>query len=138
MDTEDFDGLTGVHHVRIDTSDDTDAGFYTNADYFVVLAGATIDGVTVNRVLAHFSLDNRNVTPGLIGATLFNATLTEGYPADGAAGTLAELLYLILANVSQFAVTGTNIQALKLNGSTVAAEYTTDHATLPSQRIRTS
>ena len=59
-DTEDFDSLTGVHHLRIDTADNTDAGFYAaGSDYQVVLEGAVIDGQTVNAVLAHFSIANR-------------------------------------------------------------------------------
>ena len=136
-DTEDFDGLTGVHHVEIDTGDDTDSGFYTNGDYFVVLEGATIDSVTVNRVLAHFSLSNRNVTPDTVSSAMHSTTLTEAYPADGAAGTLGELLYLILAIVGQSQVSGTTIEALELDGSTVAATYTTDDASDPTQRIRT-
>lgn len=61
-DSEDFDTLTGVHHVNIDTSDNTDAGFYAAGnDYFVVLAAATIDGKTINAYLGSFSIENRNV-----------------------------------------------------------------------------
>lgn len=62
-DTEDFDTLTGIHAVAIDTS--ADATFYAAArDFVVVLSAATIDGQTVNAVLAHFSIRNRsgNVT----------------------------------------------------------------------------
>ena len=56
-DTEDFDGLTGIHACTIDTSADV---FYAiGADYAVVLSAATIDGQTVNAVLAHFSIENR-------------------------------------------------------------------------------
>ena len=67
-DTEDFDSLTGVHHVAIATSD----SFYTTAtDFFVVLSGATIDGQTVNAVLAHFSIENRSgLRPTTAGRTL--------------------------------------------------------------------
>lgn len=57
-DTEDFDTLTGVHDLAIDLADNTDAGFYAAGnEYQVVLAGATIDGQTVNAVLAHFSIE---------------------------------------------------------------------------------
>lgn len=57
-DTEDFDSLTGVHHLTIDLSDNTDAGFYAAGhEYQVVLAGAVIDSQTVNAVLAHFSIE---------------------------------------------------------------------------------
>ena len=55
-DTEDFDGLTGVHHCKIVL---TDAFYATAADYTVVLKGAVLDGKTVNAVLATFSIKNR-------------------------------------------------------------------------------
>jgi hypothetical protein len=56
-DTEDFDSLTGIHACTIDLS--ADAFYAAGADYAVVLAGAVIDGETVNAVLAHFSIENR-------------------------------------------------------------------------------
>lgn len=56
-DTEDFDALTGIHHCRIDTS--ADAFYVASEDYQVVLSAATIDGKTVNAVLAHFSIQKR-------------------------------------------------------------------------------
>ncbi len=71
-DTEDFDTLTGIHHCRIDTSADA---FYASAnDYQVVLSGATIDGQTVNAVIASFSIENRvsNVTKISGSATAAN------------------------------------------------------------------
>ncbi len=57
VDTEDFDGLTGVHNCKINLSADV---FYAPChDYSVVLAGAVIDGETVNACLATFSIENR-------------------------------------------------------------------------------
>jgi len=56
-DTEDFDSLTGIHNCKIDLS--ADAFYATGHDYSVVLTGATIDGETVNAVLATFSIENR-------------------------------------------------------------------------------
>lgn len=59
-DTEDFDSLTGVHHLQIDTSDNSDAGFYAAGnDYFVVLTASTIDSQAVNAALFGFSIENR-------------------------------------------------------------------------------
>ena len=55
---EDMDGLTGVHSCCITT---TDAWYETGHDYSVVLSGSTIDGQTVNAVLAQFSIENRNM-----------------------------------------------------------------------------
>ena len=57
FDTEDFDGLTGVHNCGIDLS--ADAFYAAGHDYSVVLAGAQIDGEAVNAVLATFSIENR-------------------------------------------------------------------------------
>ena len=65
-DSEDFDSLTGVHHLAIDLSDNADAGFYAaGSDYFIVLEGAVIDGQTVNAVLAGFSIENRRASINL-------------------------------------------------------------------------
>lgn len=93
-DTEDFDALTGVHHCKIATSD----GFYTTAtDYTVVLSAATIDGKTVNAVLAHFSIQNRymrgtdsaNTTTPPTAGTIADAVwdeATSGHTTAGSAG----------------------------------------------------
>lgn len=58
-DTEDFDSLTGVHLVAIDTS--ADGTFYSaGSEFEVVLSAATIDGKTINATLFSFSLENRS------------------------------------------------------------------------------
>ena len=61
--TSPFDGVTGLHAVSIDTSNDTgDVGFWvTGSDYIVLLNPdtETVDGQTVVKVLAHFSIENR-------------------------------------------------------------------------------
>lgn len=57
--TEDFDSLTGVHLVAVDTS--ADGTFYSaGSDFEVVLSGATIDGKSINATLFSFSLQNRS------------------------------------------------------------------------------
>lgn len=58
-DTEDFDGLVGVHACSIAT---TDAFYVPGADYAVVLSAATIDGKVVNAVIGMFSIENRALT----------------------------------------------------------------------------
>jgi hypothetical protein len=64
-DSEDFDGLVGVHWLTIDLADNTDAGFYaTGHNYSVVLVGAVVDGRTVNAVLGVFSIQNRYSSGG--------------------------------------------------------------------------
>lgn len=66
-DTEDFDSLTGIHHLRIDLN--ADAFYATANDYNVVLSAATIDGQTVNAVLATFSIENRFSSAAASGLT---------------------------------------------------------------------
>lgn len=57
-DTEDFDSLTGVHLVAVDTG--SDGTFYAAGHEFeVVLSAASIDGKTVNATLFSFSIQNR-------------------------------------------------------------------------------
>jgi len=109
-DTEDHDSLTGVHHLSVDLSDDTDAGFYAAGnDYFAVLATATIDGQTVNHPIAQFSIENRSaLMPTTTGRKL-------DVSADGEAG-------IDLANV------GSPTTTLNLSGTTVktATDVETD------------
>jgi len=75
----DFDGITGHHMIKIDTSDDTVGGFWvTGSDYFVRIEGTTVDGATINAVVGHFSIENR-----------FNQTVVPD--AAGIAATPAEV-----------------------------------------------
>jgi hypothetical protein len=71
-----FDGITGSHMIKIDTNDNTVAGFWvTGHDYFVRIEGTTVDGATINAVVGHFSIQNR-YTRGTDSATLA-ATWTD-------------------------------------------------------------
>lgn len=55
-----FDGITGIHSITIDTSDDADPGFWGNGkDYCVVQDGNTIDTESVNGLVGVFTLRNR-------------------------------------------------------------------------------
>lgn len=57
-DTRTFNSLTGIHISTIDTTDNTDAGFWAAGSvYFAILEGAVIDTKTVNKVLARFSIE---------------------------------------------------------------------------------
>lgn len=70
-DTEDFDSVTGVHHCRIDLS--ASASYAVGSECQVVLSGSTIDGQTVNAVLASFSIERAGgvlaVLKGLLEAS---------------------------------------------------------------------
>lgn len=59
-DHGDFDGVVGVHLLVVDTSDNTDAGFYAAGhDYFAVTVGEDLDGAEVNVTIGSFSIENR-------------------------------------------------------------------------------
>lgn len=56
-DTRDFDSISGLNLCQIDLS--ANSFYLKNGDYSVVLAAATINGNTVNAVIATFSIENR-------------------------------------------------------------------------------
>lgn len=86
-DTEDFDSLTGIHQCRIVT---TDAFYATGNDFAVVLSGATIDGKSVNAVLAIFSIGNRAATPVKVAEQVW-FTPVEDHTLAGTMGQMQEL-----------------------------------------------
>jgi hypothetical protein len=63
---------------------------------------------------------------------------SETYAADGAVPTLEQLLLMIYSALTQFGVSGTTITCKKLDGSTTSMVFTTDSATAPTERTRTS
>jgi len=69
-------------------------------------------------------------------ADILTTALTEAYAADGVAPTLSQLLFLVLAALTEFAISGTTITAKKLDGVTTAATYTLDDGTNPTSRTR--
>lgn len=114
-DTEDFDGLTGVHLVAIDTS--ADGTFYSaGSDFEVVLSAATIDGKTINATLFSFSLEARSAL----------LPTTDGRKLDVSAGGEAGLDW---ANV------GSPTTTVNLSGTTVktATDVETDTADIQSR-----
>ena len=83
----DFDGITGNHLITIDTSDDTDAGFYApGSDYAVRLEGITVNAQTLNVWIGMYSIENRFMR-GTDSAALASVC-TEGRLAELDAGNL--------------------------------------------------
>jgi hypothetical protein len=61
--TANFDGVTGLNHVRVDLS--AHASYIVAQDYQLVITTGTVDSVSVvGVVLAHFSIEHRYPTPG--------------------------------------------------------------------------
>ena len=74
LDTDgiDLDTITGIHGFSIDTSDNTDAGFYAAGSFYtVVVASVTIDAQTVNFVAGTFRL---TAAEGVAGVADVNVT----------------------------------------------------------------
>ena len=69
---------------------------------------------------------------------MWTTAATESYAGDGAAATPAQLLYMILCSVSEFAISSTTITGKKLDGSTTAMTWTIDSASSPTSRTRAS
>lgn len=60
LDTDgiDFDGITGIHGVSIDLSDNTDAGFFApGSEYWIIVDNVTVDAGTVSFVAGTFSIE---------------------------------------------------------------------------------
>ena len=64
-------------------------------------------------------------------AGILTTALTESYAADGAAGTLSQILFGLQAFLQERAVSGTTLTVKKLDGSTTAMTFTLSDATSP-------
>ncbi len=91
-DTEDFDGLTGVHACTIDLS--AHAFYAPGSNYTVALEAATIDGEVVNTPLAHFSIENRFDNAAAIADAIFRMTTAT---IEGVATPSHRTLYGVIA-----------------------------------------
>jgi hypothetical protein len=73
-----------------------------------------------------------------IADTLRSRTLTEGYAADGAAPTLEQALFEILAVLEEMAISGTTVTVRRRDGSTTALTLALNDAANPTSITRTS
>ena len=69
---------------------------------------------------------------------MWTTAQTESYASDGSTATPAQLLYMILCSVSEFAISGTTITGKKWDGSTTAMTWTINYASNPTSRTRAS
>jgi len=127
-DTEDFDTQTGVHHCKIDLSDNTDAGFYAaGSDYFVVLNGAVIDTKTVNACLAQFSIGKRAENQSQVRGTVGASATTTSIPTSSlspAAAVTDQFKGRIVIFDNETATANLRGQATDITGSTSGGTLT--------------
>src|SRR5512139_3036924 len=85
LDTDgiDFDSITGIHGFSIDTSDNTDAGFYAAGhEYMVVVSSITCDSQTVNFVAATFSIERSGGALALLKSATYGLSAIESLVDD--------------------------------------------------------
>jgi len=112
LDTDgiDFDAITGLHGFSIDTSDNTDAGFFAaGGEYWVAVSSVTVDGATINFWAAVFTIERAGGALALLKGTNSLAdiegkidtldtvadgikTVTDNLPNSGALNDLAAIL----------------------------------------------
>lgn len=123
-DTRTFDALTGIQACTIDLS--ADGTFYSaGANFSVVLSASTIDGQTVNAVIAHFSIEDRNIKANVTQYGGTNGTFAAGRPevnmthiAGSAVSATTAQLGVNLVNIAGAAV---NTATAQLGVNTVNA-----------------
>ena len=145
LDTDgiDFDGITGIHGISVDTSDNTDAGFYAaGSDYWVVVSSITVDGGVVSFIAAIFSIDNRGLlrpatatrtlvvdAAGLADANMVKAGPTGSGTAQTAndiGGDVNTILLdtgtdgVVVASIAANAITATAINADAITSAKIA------------------
>jgi len=121
LDTDgtDFDTRTGLHGISIDTSDNTDAGFFAaGSDYWVAIDSVTVDAGVIRFWAATFSIDNR----GLLRPTTVQRTLDvtaageAGLDLDNTSGTLAA------AQIATGAITAAKFAAGAIDAAAIATD----------------
>lgn len=71
-------------------------------------------------------------------AGLMTTAMTESYRTDGSTGSVAQILYELLAHHNEVSISSTTKTTKKIDGSTTAATYTLNSATTPTAVTRAS
>lgn len=116
----------------------------TDAGSFGLALGTTLQAT---EAAIKAKTDNLPAAPAAVGdipsaasiATAVTTTaMTESYRADGATGTLAQMQYEIIAHLGESAIVATTKTIKKVDGTTTAATFTLDDASLPTSITRST
>jgi hypothetical protein len=120
----DFDGITGTHLIKIDTSDDTVAAFWvTGSDYMVRIEGTTVDGATLNVAVATFSIENRyNAVTDYDGPTKAEMDTAHALLATEAK-LLAYVQLLVRSDAAIEIDNATELTAINADGGSGAGDF---------------
>lgn len=118
LDTDgiDFDSITGIHGFSIDTSDNSDAGFYAaGGEYTVVVASVTVDAATINFVAATFSIERTNGPIALLKSSVISPVIIHKTFTRGATSQTVEF--------PVYKIDGTEYTGLVWNTGSLVANY---------------
>jgi hypothetical protein len=105
----DIDGMTGIHGFAIDTSDNSDAGFYAAGSfYYVVVNSITVDTQTVSFVAGTFALKALDPTV----ADVADAIWDEARSGHVSAGSFGEYTPANVTLVSGDSAAADNLEAM--------------------------
>lgn len=124
IDTDgiDIDSTTGIHGFSIDTSDNTDSGFYSVGSLFYVVVNAiTINSQTVRFIAGTFRLVAAEHTAGYPVATIKDGTGTG--EIDTTSGGV------LVAALANNAITANSINADAITAAKVASDVGTEIGT---------
>lgn len=101
---------------------------------------ANVTGGITGNITGNLSGSVGSVTGDVNGnvPALFTTAMTESYAADGAAPTLAQMLFMLWSSQNEVAISGTTITCKRLDGTTTSMTFTTDDATNPTSRTRST
>ena len=115
--TSPFDSITGLHHIEMDLSDNTDAGFYAAGnEYTVVLCpDETVDGLAVVAVIGMFSIENRTA---VVADAILNRDLATG--TDSGSTTVRTVRQALRFLRNRFAIVAGTITVYKEDDATTS------------------
>ena len=102
----------------------------------IITSASINNGAITNAKFAAGAIDAAALAADVVNDIWMGAALTEDYASQGAEGTPAQLLYMLLSACTQFEVDGQTIRCKELDGTTDAMTFGMDSATNPTLRLR--
>lgn len=122
----DFDGITGNHLVKIDTNDNTVAGFWVaGSEYQVRMEGTTVDGATINAWIGSFSIERAGGVLALLKAgtvSVNTKTITDGIITAAKLGADC----ITNAKIADNAIAVENIKDAAITAAKIAGDAITE------------
>lgn len=125
---------TELARVDVATSTRLASGSYTAPlDAAGVRSAVGLSAANLDTQLGDLPTNSELATAITTGLT---TALTEGYRADGATGSVRDLLYELIAHMGEASIVSTTKTLKKIDGTTTAATYTLDSGSAPTSITR--